>query len=275
MAIEDIIQIKDTVSKDGIIPLDRNQDVMNAQNQVDFLRTQKEMGLSENAVMAKLIQMFVEEPTRFTQEFGKESAEAIREFLGFETQGDMEKKGYVFDDNSSEIIGQKIDYEVANPEDSAIGTITTEQSEKIRVLTPEQIEAMGLPQGNYSQNMTTGEIKLIDEQTDDVMIDDIEITDDMIEGDTPAERVKEFVEKITGVFGKGDGLSEEESKTRRLTLEEIQDRGLPYTDGQIYILDIETGEITRKEPKGIEKIILDVMDWFKYGRTDPENRDYK
>ena len=42
-----------------------------------------------------------------------------------------------------------------------------------------------------------------------------------------------------------------------------------------YILDIETGEITRKEPKGIEKIILDVMDWFKYGRTDPENRDYK
>ena len=32
---------------------------------------------------------------------------------------------------------------------------------------------------------------------------------------------------------------------------------------------------TRKEPKGIEKIILDVMDWFKYGRTDPENRDYK
>ena len=128
MAIEDIIQIKDTVSKDGIIPLDRNQDVMNAQNQVDFLRTQKEMGLSENAVMAKLIQMFVEEPTRFTQEFGKESAEAIREFLGFETQGDMEKKGYVFDDNSSEIIGQKIDYEVANPEDSAIGTLTTEQS---------------------------------------------------------------------------------------------------------------------------------------------------
>ena len=105
MAIEDIIQIKDTVSKDGIIPLDRNQDVLNAQNQVDFLRTQKEMGLSENAVMAKLIQMFVEEPTRFTQEFGKESAEAIREFLGFETQGDMEKKGYVFDDNSSEIIG--------------------------------------------------------------------------------------------------------------------------------------------------------------------------
>ena len=106
----------------------------------------------------------------------------------------MEKKGYVFDDNSSEIIGQKIDYEVANPEDSAIGTITTEQSEKIRVLTPEQIEAMGLPQGNYSQNMTTGEIKLIDEQTDD-LVDDIEITDDMIEGDTPAERVKEFVEK--------------------------------------------------------------------------------
>lgn len=115
------------------------------------------------------------------------------------------------------------------------------------------MEAMGLPPGKYSQNMTTGEIKLIDEQTDDVMIDDIEITDDMIEGDTPAERVKEFVEKITGVFGKGDGLSEEESKTRRLTLEEIQDRGLPYTDGQIYILDIETGEITRKEPKGIEK----------------------
>ena len=169
MAIEDIIQIKDTVSKDGIIPLDRNQDVLNAQNQVDFLRTQKEMGLSENAVMAKLIQMFVEEPTRFTQEFGKESAEAIREFLGFETQGDMEKKGYVFDDNSSEIIGQKIDYEVANPEDSAIGTLTTEQSEKIRVLTPEQIEAMGLPQGNYCQNMTTGEIKIIDEKTDDLV----------------------------------------------------------------------------------------------------------
>ena len=101
---------------------------MNAKNQIDFLRTQKEMGLSEGAVLAQLIQMFVEEPTRFTQEFGLESAEAIREFLGFTTQGDMEKKGYVFDDNSAEIIGQDISFRP--PEDSALGTLQTNQANR-------------------------------------------------------------------------------------------------------------------------------------------------
>ena len=245
MAIEDIIQIKDTVSQDGIIPFDKNQDVMSAQNQVEFLRTQKDMGLSEDAVIAKLIQMFVEEPTKFTKEFGKESAEAIRGFLGFKKQEDMEKEGYVFDENSSEIIGQNIS-------DLAIGTLPTEQSEKFnideslkerlylqnkqdsmnlpKILSAEQERAMNLATAEQERRLTQEEAK-VDDQT----------------------------------------IKQE----RRLTQEEVKEYGFPYTDGQIYILNTETGNIRRKEPQGIEKIILDIMDWFKYGRQDPENRDYE
>jgi hypothetical protein len=251
MAIDDIIQIKDTVSKEGIIPLDRNQDVMNAQNQVEFLRTQKEMGLSENAVMAKLLQMFVEEPTRFTQEFGKESAEAIREFLGFKTQGDMEEEGYVFEDDSAEIIGQNISFRP--PEDSALGTLTTDQSEKFE--DPALLERLAIQDNALNSSLPVAEQENVRILTEDEASSMGLSTD---KGKT--YKMNEDTGKIS-------------VKERWLTQEEVKEQGFPYTDGQIYIMDVETGEISRKEPKGIEKILLDIMDWFKYGRQDPENRD--
>jgi hypothetical protein len=355
MAIDDIIQIKDTVSKEGIIPLDKNQDVMNAKNQVDFLRTQKEMGLSENAVMAKLIQMFVEEPTKFTQEFGKESAESIREFLGFKTQGDMEEEGYVFEDDTSKIIGQNISFRP--PEDSAIGTLTTDQSEKFedpallerlginrfsraiaerlriqsllerlkhpidklkdipfiekfiqeklaednaldpslpvaeqeleeRLRTQSLLERLAIQDNALNPRLPVAEQGL----ESDIMMEELKKQLDFIpDALNPRLPVTENIRILTEDEAESMGLSTEEGKTykmnkdtgnisikeRWLTQEEVKERGLPYTDGQIYILDTETQEITRKEPKGIEKIILDVMDWFKYGRQDPENRDYK
>lgn len=127
MAIEDIMEIKDTVSESGIIPFDKRKEVMNSQNQVEFLRTMGKMGLSQQEVMDKLFQMFNENPSRFTEEFGLESAEAIREFLGFDTQQDLENRGMVFRDDSSEIIGQNISM---RPEDFAIGTLPTDQADQ-------------------------------------------------------------------------------------------------------------------------------------------------
>jgi hypothetical protein len=242
MAIEDVIQIKDT-AQERIIPFDKRQEVMSAQNQVDFLRFQKERGLSGDDVVQKLIQLFTEEPTRFTQEFGVEAADSIREFLGYGTQGDMEEKGFVFDDNSAEIIGQNISF---RPQDSALGTLPTAQSQKFddsleevmtespkqeRKLTLEEIKEHGLSQED-------GRVYILDEDTGNIRVD-------------------------------------EKTSERRLTQEEVKEYGLPYTDGQIYIMDGETGKITRKEPQGIEKLILNIMDFFKYGHQDPENRDYK
>ena len=72
MAIEDIMQIKDTVSERGIIPLDKQRAVVNSKNQIDFLRTMGEMGLSQREIMMKLFQLYEENPSKFTQEFGLE-----------------------------------------------------------------------------------------------------------------------------------------------------------------------------------------------------------
>ena len=119
MAIEDILQ----VTERDYNPLGDSEGV----NQTEFLRFQEQMGLGQGEIMGKLIQMFKEAPSDFTAKFGMEAADSIREFLQLTTQKELQNRGQVFRDNSSEYIGQNIDY---TPDQSAIGTLQTDQAAK-------------------------------------------------------------------------------------------------------------------------------------------------
>ena len=122
MAIEDILQVTDRVTERDYNPLGDPEGV----NQTEFLRFQEQMGLGQQEVMGKLIKMFKEAPSDFTATFGMEAADSIRKFLHLTTQKELQNRGQVFRDNSSEYIGQNIDY---TPDQSAIGTLQTDQSE--------------------------------------------------------------------------------------------------------------------------------------------------
>ena len=121
MAIEDILQVKETVRGNPMGD-------PHAINQMEFLRFQEQMGLGQGEVVGKLIQMFMEAPSEFTAKFGVESADAIRELMEMTTQRELEKQGNVFRDNSAEIIGKNISMNL--PENSAIGTLQTDQAAK-------------------------------------------------------------------------------------------------------------------------------------------------
>ena len=120
MAIEDILQVKDTVRGN---PMGDSQAV----NQMEFLRFQEQMGLGQGEVVGKLIQMFMKAPSEFTAKFGVESADAIRELMEMTTQKKLEGQGKVFAPDSAEIIGQNIGY---RPDQSAIGTLQTDQADE-------------------------------------------------------------------------------------------------------------------------------------------------
>ena len=119
MAIEDILQ----VTERDYNPLGDPEGV----NQTEFLRFQEQMGLGQGEIMGKLIQMFKEAPSAFTAKFGMEAADSIRKFLHLTTQKELQNRGQVFRDNSSEYMGQNIDY---TPDQSAIGTLQTDQAAK-------------------------------------------------------------------------------------------------------------------------------------------------
>ena len=125
MAIEDILQVKETVRGN---PMGDPQAV----NQMEFLRFQEQMGLGQGEVVGKLIQMFMEAPSEFTAKFGVESADAIRELMEMTTQRELEKQGNVFRDNSAEIIGKNISMNL--PENSAIGTLQTDQANQAEMM---------------------------------------------------------------------------------------------------------------------------------------------
>jgi len=125
MAIEDIIQIKESVKEN---PMGDEQNI----NQAEFLGFLDEMGLGMDGVMAKIIQMFVEAPSDFTRKFGVEAAESVREFLDLTTQKELEEQGKVFAPNSAEIIGQNISFRA--PENSAIGTLQTDQADQSEMM---------------------------------------------------------------------------------------------------------------------------------------------
>jgi len=229
MAIEDILQVKETVRGN---PMGDPQAV----NQMEFLRFQEQMGLGQGEVVGKLIQMFMEAPSEFTAKFGVESADAIRELMEMTTQKELEKQGQVFRDNSSEYMGQNISMNL--PENSAIGTLQTDQADKseemmkflqnqllskteqlsrnvdqFRVLSHDQAQEMGLPVDSgqiYQRNKTTGKVEVM-------------------EGTTTSGR------------------------HRILDVDEAMEKGLPVDQGQIWELNQMTGQVNLLDTGDAEK----------------------
>jgi len=185
MAIEDILQIKESLAN----PRSNPEGDPQAVNQMEFLRFQEQMGVGQKEVIGKLIKMFMEAPSDFTRQFGVESADAIRELMEMTTQKKLEEQGNVFRDNSAEIIGKNISMNL--PENSAIGTLQTDQADKSEqmmefmkqlqgegqtwpknqttgrfiILNHDEAEQMGLPvdQGQiWELNQMTGQVNLLD-----------------------------------------------------------------------------------------------------------------
>ena len=223
MAIEDILQVKETVSGN---PMGDPQAV----NQMEFLRFQEQMGLGQGEVVGKLIQMFMEAPSEFTAKFGVESADAIRELMEMTTQRELEEQGNVFRDNSAEIIGKNISMNL--PENSAIGTLQTDQAnkaemmlefmkrqlgdretERFRVLGHDQAQEMGLP-------VDSGQIYQMNEMTGKV---------EVLEGTTTSGR------------------------HRILDVDEAMEKGLPVDQGQIWELNQMTGQVNLLDTGDAEK----------------------
>lgn len=397
MAIEDILQVKESVTERPYNPEGDPQTV----NQTEFLRFQEQMGLGPDGVMAKLIQMFVEEPSEFTRKFGVEAADSVREFLGNQTQKELEGQGRVFAPNSAEIIGQNISFRP--PEDSAIGTLQTDQAnkaemmlefmkrqlqdegqtwrpdettERFRVLGHDQAQEMGLPvdEGQiWQMNEMTGKVEVLQGTTtsgrhrildvDEAMKKGLPVDEGQIwelnqmtgqvnlldtgdaqkpewitekEDFNPADYKEGYLMLMNNLYpdtdreiheqeydnwfrgGEGSeyyedrknrllkllsnmpgggaghesaedfwkrahpdqfdkegnyiGKKEGENTLRVITDAEAEELGFKTGDGKIYQIDEETGDVTLKKPGLIEGGILKLMDWFKYGRTDPENR---
>tara|TARA_B000000460_G_scaffold249628_1_gene232021 strand:+ start:5490 stop:6215 length:726 start_codon:yes stop_codon:yes gene_type:complete len=241
MAIEDIIQIKESVKEN---PMGDPQTV----NQAEFLRFQEQMGMGVDGIMAKIIQMFVEAPSNFTRQFGVEAADSVREFLGNQTQRELEGQGRVFAPDSAEIIGQNIDY---RPERSAIGTLQTDQADQ-----SEQMMEFMKKQLQFTPQSATSVLRAVKEG---------ETTD--------LDSLTEWMEEkgLDGLNIDKSHLDRGENTLRVITDEEAEALGFKTGDGKIYQID-ETGKVTLKKPGLIEGGILKLMDWFKYGRTDPENR---
>ena len=322
MAIEDIIQIKESVKEN---PMGDAQTV----NQAEFLRFQEQMGMGVDGIMAKIIQMFVEEPSEFTRKFGVEAADSVREFLGNQTQRELEGQGQVFAPDSAEIIGQNISMNL--PEDSAIGTLQTDQAneaemmmefmkkqlrnvDQFRVLSHDEAQTMGLPVDGgkiWQMNEATGKVEVLEGTTaqerhrilsageakeQGLPVDEGQIWElNQMTGqvnllDTGEAETQNWITKKQGETTDLDSLTEwmeergldglnidkshldrGENTLRVITDEEAEALGFKTGDGKIYQMD-ETGTVTLKEPGMIESGILKLMDWFKYGRTDPENR---
>ena len=344
MAIEDIIQIKESVKEN---PMGDPQTV----NQAEFLRFQEQMGMGVDGVMAKIIQMFVEEPSDFTRKFGVEAADSVREFLGNQTQRELEGQGQVFAPDSAEIIGQNISSMVPIAEqekkqqdlslnarfpvteqeklaqDLAIGTLQTDQSENTGNLGEffqkykEDFNPADYKEGYLMlmNNLYPDTDREIHEQEYDNWFrggegseyyEDrknrlLKLLSNMPGGGAGYESAEDFwkrahpdqFDKEGNYIGKKEGkttdldsltewmeergldglnidkshLDRGENTLRVITDEEAEALGFKTGDGKIYQID-ETGKVTLKEPGLIEGGILKLMDWFKYGHTDPENR---
>ena len=237
MAIEDILQVKETVRGN---PMGDPQAV----NQMEFLRFQEQMGLGQGEVVGKLIQMFMEAPSEFTAKFGVESADAIRELMEMTTQRELEKQGNVFRDNSAEIIGKNISMNL--PENSAIGTLQTDQANKAEMM----IEFMkkqlqfgeGLQQSlqdeigpqsflkALKEGETTGRFRVLGH-------------DQAQEMGLPVDSGQIYqMNEMTGKVEVLEGTTTS-GRHRILDVEEAQEMGLPVDQGQIWELNQMTGQV--------------------------------
>ena len=265
MAIEDILQVTDRVTERDYNPLGDPQTV----NQTEFLRFQEQMGLGVDGIMAKLIQMFVEAPSDFTRQFGGEAADSVREFLGNQTQRELEEQGNVFRDNSAEIIGKNISMNL--PENSAIGTLQTDQAnqaemmlefmkrqlqfdettgksiERFRVLGHVQAQEMGLPVDSgqiYQMNEMTGKVEMMEDLSPLQSFDVLSKEQAM---DMGLNVDQGQIWQRNNVTGEVKQLQHASENFRILSEDESKMMGVPTDQGQIYQVDEITGNVKLME----------------------------
>ena len=257
MAIEDILQVKETVRGN---PMGDPQAV----NQMEFLRFQEQMGLGQGEVVGKLIQMFMEAPSEFTAKFGVESADAISELMEMTTQRELEKQGNVFRDNSAEIIGKNISMNL--PENSAIGTLQTDQAdqseqmmefmkkqlqdettERFRILGHDQAREMGLPVDSgqiYQMNEMTGKVEMMEDLSPLQSFDVLSKEQAM---DMGLNVDQGQIWQRNNVTGEVKQLQHASENFRILSEDESKMMGVPTDQGQIYQVDEITGNVKLME----------------------------
>jgi hypothetical protein len=272
MAIEDIIQIKESVKEN---PMGDPQTV----NQAEFLRFQEQMGLGVDGVMAKIIQMFVEEPSDFTRKFGVEAADSVREFLGNQTQRELEGQGQVFAPDSAEIIGQNISFRP--PEDSAIGTLQTDQADQ-----SEQMMEFMKKQLQFTPESATSVLRATKE---DFNPKDYREGYLMVMSNLYPDMDREIFAQEYDNWFRGDSDSEyyEDNKNRVLKfLSNMPGGGAGHESAEDFWkrahpdqFDKEGNYIGKKEEKesglgSIWETIKDKLGWQKWGRGDKESFDW-
>jgi len=272
MAIEDIIQIKESVKEN---PMGDPQTV----NQAEFLRFQEQMGMGVDGVMAKIIQMFVEEPSDFTRKFGVEAADSVREFLGNQTQRELEGQGQVFAPDSAEIIGQNISFRP--PEDSAIGTLQTDQADQ-----SEQMMEFMKKQLQFTPESATSVLRATKE---DFNPKDYREGYLMVMSNLYPDMDREIFAQEYDNWFRGDSDSEyyEDNKNRVLKfLSNMPGGGAGHESAEDFWkrahpdqFDKEGNYIGKKEEKesglgSIWETIKDKLGWQKWGRGDKESFDW-
>ena len=272
MAIEDIIQIKESVKEN---PMGDPQTV----NQAEFLRFQEQMGLGVDGVMAKIIQMFVEEPSDFTRKFGVEAADSVREFLGNQTQRELEGQGQVFAPDSAEIIGQNISFRP--PEDSAIGTLQTDQADQ-----SEQMMEFMKKQLQFTPESATSVLRATKEDFNPADYKEGYL---MLMNNLYPDTDREIHEQeYDNWFRGGEGSEYYEDRKNRLLklLSNMPGGGAGYESAEDFWkrahpdqFDKEGNYIGKKEEKesglgSIWETIKDKLGWQKWGRGDKESFDW-
>jgi hypothetical protein len=273
MAIEDIIQIKESVKEN---PLGDPQTV----NQAEFLRFQEQMGLGVDGIMAKIIQMFVEAPSDFTRQFGVEAADAVREFLGNQTQRELEGQGRVFAPDSAEIIGQKTSF---RPDQSAIGTLPTDQADQSEGLS--WIKQIQDTLGEIPESATS----VLRAAKEDFNPKDYREGYLMVMSNLYPDTDREMLAQEYDNWFKGDSDSEyyEDNKNRVLKfLSNMPGGGAGHKSAEEFWkiahpdqFDKEGNYIGKKEEKesglgSIWETIKDKLGWQKWGRGDKESFDW-
>ena len=274
MAIEDIIQIKESVKEN---PMGDPQTV----NQAEFLRFQEQMGMGVDGVMAKIIQMFVEEPSDFTRKFGVEAADSVREFLGNQTQRELEGQGQVFAPDSAEIIGQNIDY---TPDQSAIGTLQTDQADRFD-------ETLDFLKERLKTQSLAERTKIQDQLNEGTLQEDFNPKDYregylMVMSNLYPDMDREIFAQEYDNWFRGDSDSEyyEDNKNRVLKfLSNMPGGGAGHESAEDFWkrahpdqFDKEGNYIGKKEEKesglgSIWETIKDKLGWQKWGRGDKES----
>jgi len=229
--------------------------------------------------MAKIIQMFVEEPSDFTRKFGVEAADSVREFLGNQTQRELEGQGQVFAPDSAEIIGQNISFRP--PEDSAIGTLQTDQADQ-----SEQMMEFMKKQLQFTPESATSVLRATKE---DFNPKDYREGYLMVMSNLYPDMDREIFAQEYDNWFRGDSDSEyyEDNKNRVLKfLSNMPGGGAGHESAEDFWkrahpdqFDKEGNYIGKKEEKesglgSIWETIKDKLGWQKWGRGDKESFDW-